>query len=103
MRRARATPAPPRTTRTKAAGRRPARVAEPPAIILVKPQLGENIGFAARAMANFGLTDLRLVSPRDGSLKWNKRIGRAAASPGFHLTLRSSLHGLPRIYPLGDI
>jgi tRNA/rRNA methyltransferase len=38
----------------------------PPAIILVRPQLGENIGMAARAMANFGLSDLRLVAPRDG-------------------------------------
>lgn len=37
-----------------------------PAIILVQPQLGENIGKAARAMLNFGLTDLRLVAPRDG-------------------------------------
>lgn len=37
-----------------------------PAIILSHPQLGENIGAAARAMANFGLTDLRLVKPRHG-------------------------------------
>jgi tRNA/rRNA methyltransferase len=37
-----------------------------PAIILSEPQLGENIGACARAMANFGLTDLRLVKPRDG-------------------------------------
>ncbi len=37
-----------------------------PAIILSHPQLGENIGAAARAMLNFGLTDLRLVNPRDG-------------------------------------
>lgn len=37
-----------------------------PAIILVRPQLGENIGAAARAMYNCGLTDLRLVKPRDG-------------------------------------
>jgi tRNA/rRNA methyltransferase len=37
-----------------------------PAVILVEPQLGENIGASARAMANFGLTDLRLVRPRDG-------------------------------------
>jgi len=37
-----------------------------PAIILVNPQMGENIGAAARAMLNFGLTDLRLVNPRDG-------------------------------------
>lgn len=39
---------------------------EPPIIVLVRPQLGENIGKAARAMLNFGLTELRLVSPRDG-------------------------------------
>ncbi|HEX3430059.1 MAG TPA: RNA methyltransferase [Rhizomicrobium sp.] len=38
----------------------------PPAIILSHPQLGENIGAAARAMANFGLADLRLVAPRAG-------------------------------------
>lgn len=37
-----------------------------PSVILVEPQLGENIGAAARAMLNFGLTDLRLVRPRDG-------------------------------------
>jgi tRNA/rRNA methyltransferase len=37
-----------------------------PVFILVAPQLGENIGAAARVMANFGLSDLRLVSPRDG-------------------------------------
>ncbi|MCF8475228.1 MAG: RNA methyltransferase [Emcibacter sp.] len=37
-----------------------------PAIILIGAQLGENIGKAVRAMYNFGLTDLRLVSPRDG-------------------------------------
>jgi tRNA/rRNA methyltransferase len=48
-----------------------------PAIILVRPQLGENIGKAARAMLNFGLTDLRLVAPRDG---WpNPDAGPAAA------------------------
>jgi tRNA/rRNA methyltransferase len=37
-----------------------------PAVILVEPQLGENIGAAARVMANFGLAELRLVAPRDG-------------------------------------
>lgn len=37
-----------------------------PIIVLVRPQLGQNIGKAARAMLNFGLTELRLVSPRDG-------------------------------------
>ena len=40
--------------------------APPPAIVLVRPQLGQNIGKAARAMLNFGLTDMRLVAPRDG-------------------------------------
>ena len=38
----------------------------PPAFILVRPQLGENIGAAARAMLNFGLERLRVVAPRDG-------------------------------------
>jgi tRNA/rRNA methyltransferase len=48
-----------------------------PAIILVEPQMGENIGAAARAMANFGLTDLRLVRPRDG---WpNQQAVRSAS------------------------
>ena len=35
-------------------------------IILIEPQLGQNIGAVARAMLNFGLTDLRIVNPRDG-------------------------------------
>jgi tRNA/rRNA methyltransferase len=48
-----------------------------PVIILVRPQLGENIGKAARAMLNFGLTEIRLVAPRDG---WpNPSAGPAAA------------------------
>jgi tRNA/rRNA methyltransferase len=37
-----------------------------PIVVLVNPQLGENIGTAARAMANFGLHELRIVNPRDG-------------------------------------
>jgi tRNA/rRNA methyltransferase len=48
-----------------------------PTVILVEPQLGENIGTAARAMANFGLSELRLVQPRDG---WPNPRARAAAS-----------------------
>lgn len=48
-----------------------------PVIILVRPQLGENIGMAARAMLNCGLSTLRLVSPRDG---WpNDKAQRAAS------------------------
>ena len=38
----------------------------PPVVVLVRPQLGQNIGKAARAMLNFGLTEMRLVAPRDG-------------------------------------
>ncbi len=60
----------PRTSKAKSSGR-------PPAVVLVEPQMGENIGAAARAMANFGLTDLRLVRPRDG---WPSKKARAAAS-----------------------
>ena len=48
-----------------------------PAIILVEPQLGENIGTAARAMMNCALDDLRLVRPRDG---WPSARAVAAAS-----------------------
>jgi len=48
-----------------------------PVVILVEPQLGENIGTTARAMANFGLSELRLVKPRD---EWPNPRARAAAS-----------------------
>ncbi len=54
-----------------------------PAVILVRPQLAVNIGMCARAMANFGLSDLRLVNPRDG---WPRtgalRKGAFAAAAG---------------------
>lgn len=53
-----------------------------PAVILVEPQLGENIGMVARAMANFGLSELRLVSPRDG---WPSEKARSAASKADHV------------------
>jgi tRNA/rRNA methyltransferase len=55
----------------------PVREGTAPAVILVAPQLGENIGTAARAMLNCGLTDLRLVRPRDG---WPNAKAVAAAS-----------------------
>jgi tRNA/rRNA methyltransferase len=48
-----------------------------PAIILVSPQLGENVGATARAMLNFGLTDLRLVAPQCG---WPNARALQAAS-----------------------
>ena len=48
-----------------------------PAVVLIEPQLGENIGMVARAMLNSGLTDLRLVRPRDG---WPSEAASRAAS-----------------------
>ena len=74
-----------------------------PAIILSHPQLGENIGAAARAMANFGLSDLRLVAPRDG---WpNERAtvmaaGAAFITEGAHVyeSLREALGDLDLVY-----
>jgi tRNA/rRNA methyltransferase len=48
-----------------------------PVIVLVEPQLGENVGSAARAMANFGLSELRLVNPRE---KFPNARAKAAAS-----------------------
>ncbi|MFN7027357.1 MAG: RNA methyltransferase [Pseudorhizobium sp.] len=63
-------------------------IAEGPAIILVEPQLGENIGMVARAMANFGLAELRLVNPRDG---WPSEKARAAASKADHVIDRTSV------------
>lgn len=53
-----------------------------PVIILVEPQLGENIGMVARAMANFGLSELRLVKPRDG---WPSEKARVVASKADHV------------------
>jgi len=67
-------------------------MANPP-IILVRPQLGQNIGKTARAMLNFGLTDLRLVDPRDG---WpNPDAGPSAAGAGEVLDKA-------RVYPTVD-
>jgi tRNA/rRNA methyltransferase len=78
-------------------------IAEGPAIILVEPQLGENIGMVARAMANFGLAELRLVSPRDG---WPSEKARSAASKADHVidgaqvfdTLEDALRDLNFVY-----
>ena len=49
----------------------------PPCVILNEPQLAENIGAVARVMANFGLSDLRMVRPRDG---WPQERAWACAS-----------------------
>jgi tRNA/rRNA methyltransferase len=53
-----------------------------PIVILVEPQLGENIGMAARAMGNFALTRLRIVNPRDG---WPNISAQRAASGADHI------------------
>ncbi|MFX7800714.1 TrmH family RNA methyltransferase, partial [Acinetobacter baumannii] len=61
-----------------------------PAIVLVRPQLGENIGKAARAMLNFGLIDLRLVDPRDG---WPNPAAGPAASGADVVLERARIFG----------
>ncbi len=75
----------------------------PPAILLHTPQLGENIGAAARAMLNFGLTDLRLITPRDG---WPNPAAEPMSAGAFaagvtvsvHDSLESAAAGLTRLY-----
>src|SRR6266446_10813523 len=82
--------------------RRPS-IAGGPAIVLVNPQLGENIGTATRAMFNCGLTDLRLVAPRDG---WPSDKARSAASGADSVidaarlfdTVEAALGDLQRVY-----
>jgi tRNA/rRNA methyltransferase len=74
-----------------------------PVIILVRPQLGENIGKAARAMLNFGLTEMRLVNPRDG---WpNPMAGPTSAGADIVIenakvfaTLAEAVADIPNIY-----
>src|SRR5437660_3004995 len=53
-----------------------------PVVILIEPQLGENIGMAARAMGNFGLSRLRIVNPRDG---WPNISAQRAAAGADHI------------------
>jgi len=64
-----------------------------PIIILVEPQLAENIGMVARAMANFGLSELRLVSPRNG---WPKKGAHSAASGAVHVLEAARLYDTAR-------
>jgi tRNA/rRNA methyltransferase len=75
----------------------------PPAIILVEPQLAMNIGTAARAMANCGLFDLRLVRPRPS---WPSEMARRASSgaeailekAGLFETTQEAIADLERVY-----
>jgi tRNA/rRNA methyltransferase len=84
-------------------GTTPGQVAPPPVIVLVRPQLGENIGKAARAMLNFGLVEMRLVAPRDG---WpNPAAGPAASGADSVLeraavfdTLAEAIADCPNVY-----
>jgi tRNA/rRNA methyltransferase len=83
--------------------RRRQKLSGGPAIVLVEPQLGENIGTAARAMYNCGLTDLRLVRPRDG---WPNAKAVSAASGAdpvldaarLYDTVEDALRGLHRVF-----
>ena len=61
-----------------------------PAVILVRPQLGENIGASCRAMLNFGLEHLRIVDPRDG---WPNPSATAMASGAEKILERAQLYG----------
>lgn len=76
---------------TRAAPRKAGEIAPgvAPAVILVEPQLAENIGMTARAMANFGLSDLRLVNPKNG---WPKKGVREAASGATHVLDAATIH-----------
>jgi tRNA/rRNA methyltransferase len=64
-----------------------------PVIILVEPQLAENIGMVARAMANFGLSELRIVAPRDG---WPRKGAHSAASGATHVLEAATLYDTAR-------
>ena len=71
-------------------GTPPAGQAKGPAIVLVRPQLGENIGMCARAMLNCGLTDLRLVAPRDG---WPNEKAQSASSGAMAVIDNARIYG----------
>ena len=60
-----------------------------PVVILVEPQLGENIGMAARAMGNFALSRLRLVKPRDG---WPNIAAQRAAAGADYILEKAELY-----------
>ncbi len=64
------------------------KIIEGPIVVLVEPQLGENIGMCARAMGNFGLTRLRIVNPRDG---WPNMAAQRAAAGADHILDRIEL------------
>jgi len=70
---------------------RPAPATQPtkPAVILMEPQLADNVGMVARAMANFALAELRLIAPRDG---WPNERARIAASGATFVVDEATAH-----------
>lgn len=78
-------------------------MSEQPVIILVDPQLGENIGMVARAMLNCGLTELRIVRPRDGwpsQAAVDASAGAVAVIDGVNLydTTQAAVDDLQKVY-----
>jgi len=73
--------------------------ADAPAIILVEPQLGENIGMVARAMLNCGLSDLRIVNPREG---WDREKAEKASS-GARLVLDRARYYTSTVDAVADL
>ncbi len=73
---------------------RPSVQAPAPVIILVEPQMAENIGMCARAMANFGLSEMRLVAPRDGWTAGDspKETATSTASGASHILENARLY-----------
>ncbi|MDA0780720.1 MAG: RNA methyltransferase [Rickettsiales bacterium] len=74
-----------------------------PVIILIAPQLGENIGAAARGMLNFGLTDLRIVNPRDGwpnpkAVDMAKGAKDVIKKARIFTSLKDATHDITRLY-----
>lgn len=74
-----------------------------PLFVLVRPQMGENIGAAARAMWNFGLDRMRIVDPRDGwpnsrAVAMASGAGRVLDAAGLHSDLAEALHDCTHVY-----
>jgi tRNA/rRNA methyltransferase len=75
----------------------------PPAVVLIRPQLSENIGTASRAMLNCGLTDLRLVAPREDWLSERALAASSGATSVLHAakvfeTTEEAIADLHRVY-----
>jgi tRNA/rRNA methyltransferase len=85
--------------RAEQSGRPDPAGAPAPAILLMEPQLAENIGMVARAMANFALEELRLIAPRDG---WPNEKARIAASGANYVIDDATAHATLK-QAIGDL